>query len=184
LTTQFQFSAMARADTPESQRHDFHLFIDEFQNFTTDAFAGILSEARKYRLCLTLSHQFTDQLSPLVRSAVFGNVGTVVAFRVGSADAELLTHEFGHPYHPGEFMDLNRHEILVKRAVADITESFRARTLPPIANRVGRRQKLINRSQQKYGAPRREVEERIHRWLRQSNDSGNRRQGGGGGEPR
>ena len=95
LTTQFQLAALARTNQPESQRKDFHLFIDEFQNFTTDAFVSILAEARKYRLCLTLSHQYTDQLPLCVRQAVFGNVGTLISFRIGHTDAEILHKEFG-----------------------------------------------------------------------------------------
>ena len=93
LATQFQLAAMSRAGTTENERRDFHLFIDEFHNFTTDSFAAILAEARKYRLCLTLSHQYLDQLSLEIRRAVFGNVGTMIAFRVGHADAELLAKE-------------------------------------------------------------------------------------------
>src|SRR5436190_10069746 len=114
LVTQFQLAAMKRAELPEEQRRDFHLLIDEFHNFTTDSFAAILAEARKYRLCLSLSHQYIDQLSPIVRPAVFGNVGTIISFRVGHADAEALAGEFGVPYHPGVFTDLNRYEIVVK----------------------------------------------------------------------
>jgi hypothetical protein len=87
LVTQFQLGAMARSMKPESERRDFYLFIDEFQNFSTDAFASILAEARKYRLCLTLSHQYIDQLPEPIRQAVFGNVGTLVAFRMGYTDA-------------------------------------------------------------------------------------------------
>src|SRR5262249_31161572 len=89
LAAQFQLAAMARVDQAEDERRDFYLFVDEFQNFTTDAFAFMLAEARKYRLCLTLSHQYIDQLSPTVRHAIFGNVGTLIAFRVGHNDAEL-----------------------------------------------------------------------------------------------
>src|SRR5437588_3570103 len=98
LTTQFQLGAMARANRPEDQRNDFYLFIDEFQNFSTDAFAPILAEARKYRSCLILSHQYIDQLPLPIRQAVFGNVGTLISFRVGYADAETLEKEFGHTF--------------------------------------------------------------------------------------
>ena len=96
LATQFQLAAMARANRPEHERLDFYLAIDEFQNFSTDAFASILAEARKYRLDLTLSHQYIDQLSLPVRQAVFGNVGTLIAFRVGHTDAEVMEKEFGN----------------------------------------------------------------------------------------
>jgi len=83
LVTQFQLAAMSRADMPEEKRRDFFLYVDEFQSFASDSFISILSEARKYRLCLTLSHQYIDQLRPEIRDAVFGNVGSMVAFRVG-----------------------------------------------------------------------------------------------------
>lgn len=96
LTTQFQLGAMARVNQPEAERRDFYLFIDEFHNFTTDAFAAILSEARKYRLCLALSHQYIEQVPPTVRGAVFGNVGSLVSFRIGHSDAEVLQRESGN----------------------------------------------------------------------------------------
>ncbi len=87
IVTQFQLGAMARSNRPEEERRDFYLFIDEFQNFSTDVFASILAEARKYRSCLILSHQYIDQLPLSIRQAVFGNVGTLISFRVGYADA-------------------------------------------------------------------------------------------------
>src|SRR4029077_17926650 len=114
LTTQFQLGAMERSNIPEDERRDFYLFIDEFQNFSTDAFASILAEARKYRLCLVLSHQYIDQLSLPVRQAVFGNVGTLIAFRVGYADAEIMTKEFGGTFTAGALADLGRYEAAVK----------------------------------------------------------------------
>jgi type IV secretory pathway TraG/TraD family ATPase VirD4 len=94
LVAQFQLAAMQRANTGEEERRDFHLYIDEFQNFTTDSFRSILSEARKYRLCLALGHQYISQLPESLRSAVFGNVGTMIALRVGYEDAEILAAHF------------------------------------------------------------------------------------------
>src|ERR1700722_18223224 len=114
LAAQFQLAAMARANRPEAERRDFHLIIDEFQNFSTDAFASILSEARKYRLCLVLSHQYIDQLSLPVRQAVFGNVGTLIVFRIGYADAEIMEKEFGKTFPASAFTDLDRFEAVVK----------------------------------------------------------------------
>ena len=99
---------MARSNRPEAERRDFHLFVDEFQNFATDSFASILAEARKYRLSLTLSHQYIDQLIPSIRSAVFGNVGNLISFRVGFTDAEILAAEFGNEFNPSTFVDLPR----------------------------------------------------------------------------
>src|SRR3989339_464172 len=90
IITKIQLSAMERVRVPEEEREDFYLHVDEFQNFATDSFANILSEARKYRLCLTVAHQYTEQLEEEVLSAVIGNVGSIITFRVGSTDAELL----------------------------------------------------------------------------------------------
>src|SRR5439155_25634199 len=114
LTTQFQLAAMSRADTLEADRRDFHLFIDEFHNFTTDSFAAILAEARKYRLCLTLSHQYIDQLTPEVRQAVFGNAGTMIAFRLGHTDAELLAKEFANTFIRDHFVQLDPSPFFVR----------------------------------------------------------------------
>ena len=94
LITKIQLAAMERVDQPESERKDFFLYVDEFQNFATPSFANILSEARKYRLGLIMAHQYIAQLDEVVADAVFGNVGTIVSFRVGSADAEVLAKEF------------------------------------------------------------------------------------------
>jgi len=167
LATQFQLAAMARAKRPEAERKDFHLFIDEFQNFSTDAFASILAEARKYRLCLTLSHQYIDQLSLPIRQAVFGNVGTLIAFRVGNPDAEVFEKELGKTFPASTIADLDRYEAVVK-LLEDGTnkDPFRARMLPPIQNRVGRKGKLIARSRERFTTPRAVVEDKLDRWIR------------------
>src|SRR5207302_6120830 len=114
LTTQFQLAAMARSHQKEHERKDFFLFIDEFQNFSTDAFASILAEARKYRSSLILSHQYIDQLPLPIRQAVFGNVGTLIAFRVGYTDAEVLEKEFGKAFSAMAIADVPRYEATVK----------------------------------------------------------------------
>ena len=166
LTTQFQLGAMARANRPEAERRDFYLFIDEFQNFSTDAFASILAEARKYRLCLTLSHQYIDQLSLSVRQAVFGNVGTLIAFRIGHSDAEVLEKEFGKTFPASNLTDLDRYEAVVK-LLEDGTnrEPFRAKMLPPMGNRVGRKDNLIARSRERFAIPRPSIELKLNRWM-------------------
>jgi Helicase HerA, central domain len=166
LTTQFQLGAMARADTPESQRRDFYLFIDEFQNFSTDAFASILSEARKYRLCLVLSHQYIDQLPISIRQAVFGNVGTIISYRVGYTDAETLENEFGKAF-PATFLaDLGRFEAAVKLLEDGANrEPFKAGMLPPMGDGMGRKQKFIDLSRQRFAAPRGSIEEKLTRWM-------------------
>jgi hypothetical protein len=166
LATQFQLAALGRTDAPEEQRRDFFLFIDEFHNFTTDSFTGILAEARKYRLCLTLSHQYTAQLAEEVRQAVFGNVGTIIAFPVGYVDAEILEKEFSHAFNASEFLGLNKFEALVKMGVDGRSSFLRAKMLPPIVNWCGRRENIIRRSRQKYATPRAIVEDKISRWMR------------------
>jgi len=166
LVTQFQLAAMSRASQPEENRRDFYLFIDEFQNFSTDAFASILAEARKYRLCLTLSHQYIDQLSLPVRQAVFGNVGTLIAFRVGHTDAEVLQKEFGNTFQASTMADLDRYEIILKLLEDGANkEPFRAKTLSPLENRVGRRNKLIACSRERFASPRGIIEDKLNRWL-------------------
>lgn len=167
LTTQFQLAAMSRADSPEHMRPDFHLFVDEFHNFATDSFASILAEARKYRLCLTLSHQYTDQLPLPIRQAVFGNVGTLISFRIGHTDAEILEKEFGMTFPAQHFLDLDRYELLVKLLVNGITtEPFRGKSLPPIENRVERSKTLISRSRERFATPRSSVEQKLARWMK------------------
>lgn len=167
LTTQFQLGAMARADRPEIARRDFFLFIDEFQNFSTDAFASILSEARKYRLDLTLSHQYIDQLPLPVRHAVFGNVGTLISFRTGYADAEILEKEFSNAVPAIAIADLERYEVIVKLLESGTNrEPFRAHTLPPIENGIGRPEKLIRHSRQRFAVPRVVIEGKLNRWMR------------------
>ena len=166
LATQFQLAAMSRTDTPEAQRRDFHLFIDEFHNFTTDSFAAILAEARKYRLCLTLSHQYLDQLSPEVRQAVFGNAGTLIAFRIGHTDAELLAKEFANTFIPSQFVELDRYQIFIRLLENGVASTpFPAKTLPTLDNRHARRNKLIQRSRERFGASRAVFESKISRWI-------------------
>jgi hypothetical protein len=166
IVTQFQLAAMSRSNRPESERSDFYLFIDEFQNFSTDAFASILAEARKYRLSLTLSHQYIDQLPLPIRQAVFGNVGTLIAFRVGYTDAEIMEKEFGKIIPTSGLSDLNRYEAVVK-LLEDGTnrEPFRAKMLPPLENRVGRKEKLIALSRERFAMQRTKIGDKLNRWM-------------------
>ena len=166
LTTQFQLAAMSRADTSEADRRDFHLFIDEFHNFTTDSFAAILAEARKYRLCLTLSHQYIDQLPLEIRQAVFGNAGTLISFRIGHTDAEVLAKEFANSFIPSQFVDLDRYEIFIRLMENAMTSTpFPAKTLPGLDNHHARRDKLVQRSRERFAASRQQVEEKLNRWV-------------------
>ncbi|MFO1459477.1 MAG: type IV secretion system DNA-binding domain-containing protein [Verrucomicrobiota bacterium] len=166
LVSEFHLAAMGRADVPESERPDFRLFVDEFQSFATDSFASILSEARKYRLSLTLSHQYTDQLPKEVQSAVFGNVGSLVSFRVGQSDAEILEREFGKEFTASQFTQLSNHHVLVRILNGGAqAEPFRGKTLEPWGKRWGRRETIIRRNRERYASKREEVDGRIRRWL-------------------
>jgi len=166
LVSQFQLAAMSRADVPEDSRQDFSLCIDEFQNFSTDSFSSILSEARKYRLSLTLSHQYLNQLHTDLQHAVLGNAGSVISFRVGSNDAKVLASEFGDEYKASRFTELANYHIAVKLlANGGQMFPFFGMTLPPSGTRYGCRKKIINRSRERFATPRETVEERIRRWL-------------------
>lgn len=167
LVTQFQLAAMARANIPEAERRDFYLFIDEFQNFSTEAFTSILAEARKYRLCLILSHQFIDQLSVPVQQAVIGNVGTLICFNIGHTDAEVMEKAFGKEFLAQRLVDLGRYEIAVKMSEnGDNRFPFLAKTLPPLKCGGGDKCKLTARSRERFSMPRSIVEEKLNRWAK------------------
>lgn len=110
-------AAMSRADIPEAQRRPFYLYVDEFQNYATPDFATILSEARKYKLNLTVANQFTSQMEDEVKNAVFGNVGTLVSFRVGVADASYLQHEYTPIFNEADLLNIERFHVYVKTIV-------------------------------------------------------------------
>src|SRR5690606_38846465 len=131
LITRLQLAAMNRAYLPEAERRDFFLYIDEFQNFATTSFIKILSEARKYRLNLTLANQYIAQVPEEVRAAIFGNAGNLLSFTVGAHDAEHLSHEFGKLYTPEDLTELSRHEIIAKLMIdGEASRPFPAQTLP------------------------------------------------------
>lgn len=146
-------------------RGDFHLYIDEFQNFTTDSFATILSEARKFKLALNISHQFTAQISDSIRAAVFGNVGNIVSFRVGADDGDRLAHEFGG-MPPQVFRDLRRGEIVARLTQdGEVRQPFRGATSPAVQWQ-DQQTKVLAKSRRAYATPRAVVEERLAHWLR------------------
>ena len=137
LIIQLSLAAMERQDMPEEERKDFYVFVDEFQNFATDSFADILSEARKYRLNLILAHQFIDQLdfrgSTLLRDAIIGNVGTFIVFRVGSTDAEFLENEFSPEFNITDLVNLGFGQVYIKLSIDGFTSRpFSANTFPPL----------------------------------------------------
>ena len=167
MITKIQLASMSRVDIPEKDRRDFYLYIDEFQNFSTDSFANILSEARKYRLNLILAHQYIEQLSEKVKPAVFGNVGTLVVFRVGAADAEELVKEFTPTFTEEDIVNLPKYEMYLKLMIDGIASSpFSAAGLPPLRaeERTGNTDKVIRYSREKYASERESVEEKIMRW--------------------
>jgi hypothetical protein len=166
LVTEFQLAAMSRASVPEHERVDFYLTIDECHNFMTDTFASILSESRKMRLCLTLSHQYTGQLHDEIRDAVFGNVGTMISFRVGESDAEVLSRAFDQVYPARRFTELSNYEAIVKGLEhGEQREPFFTKTFAPIGRRYGRRKTIIEQSRIKYANRRVDVEDKIARWM-------------------
>jgi hypothetical protein len=166
LLNMFQLAAMSRADIREAERRDFFMFVDEFQNFSTDSFAAILSEARKFRLCLTLSHQYIGQLPEPLREAVFGNVGSLFSFRVGDEDADTLARNFGGEYPPRQFTDLTNHSVCARLLIdGEPTVAFIGRTLAPTGKRYGRRATIVARSRQHFAVARTVIEGKIERWL-------------------
>lgn len=166
MITKIQLAAMGRVDMPEEARKDFFLYVDEFQNFATDSFANILSEARKYRLDLILANQYITQLEEPVRDAVFGNAGTLVTFRVGAADAEFLEKEFEPIFLPNDLVNLPKYNIYLKLMIDGITgDAFSATVLPPIAiEESGSHEKVIQVSRDRYATRKEDVEEKIRRW--------------------
>jgi hypothetical protein len=159
-------SALSRVDIPESERKDFYLYIDEFQNFTTDSISSILAEARKYKLCLTIAHQFIGQLSEEISKAVFGNVGSMSAFRVGSEDAEFLEKQFAPVFDANDLINIDNYQCYSKLLVNNqSTEPFNMKTYPPTKCDGDVREALKSLSRYKYGRSREivdaEIEERF-----------------------
>ena len=164
MITKIQLTAMRRAAMPEEQRRDFYLYVDEFQNFATESFATILSEARKYRLNLIMAHQYIAQMLEPVRDAVIGNVGTIVTFRVGAPDAEFLQKEFEPIFEANDLVNLDNYHIYVKMSIDGVTcPAFSAVTLPRSATKFGYTKEIIDTSRQEYSRRREYVEEQIEK---------------------
>jgi len=165
MITKLQLAAMSRVDIPEEQRQDFYLYVDEFQNFATESFAGILSEARKYRLNLIVAHQYVAQLDEKVADAIFGNVGTIVSFRIGAGDAENLVKEFTPFFNEEDFVNLPKFFIYLKLMIDGIASNpFSAKTLPPLFKTQGNSEKIVGGSRERYAKSREIVEDKIMRW--------------------
>ncbi|HQF57218.1 MAG TPA: type IV secretion system DNA-binding domain-containing protein [Candidatus Magasanikbacteria bacterium] len=165
LITQIQLAAMERVDTPELERQDFFLYVDEFQNFATPSFVNILSEARKYRLSLIMAHQYVKQLDEVVADAVFGNVGTIVTFRIGGDDAEILEKEFSPTFLATDIVNLPKFQILLKLMINGVaSQPFSAITMSPIGHPTESYDKVVRVSRERYGNKRENIEDKILRW--------------------
>ena len=151
MITKLQLAAMNRVHQIEENRKDFYLYVDEFQNFATNSFIKILSEARKYRLNLTLANQYVGQIDEEVQKAIFGNAGSIVSFSIGSADARFLAKEFGLKYAEEELVQLGNYQIVLKLSIDNHTSSpFSANTLPLPRSKNQGREKAIRSSRERY----------------------------------
>ncbi len=165
MITKLQLAAMSRVDIPENTRRDFYLYVDEFQNFATESFANILSEARKYRLNLIIAHQYIEQLGEVVKPAVFGNVGTMVIFRIGGADAEELLKEFEPYYTEEHLVNLPKYNFYIKLMIDGVSSiPFSATNMPPFTGNTGNTNKVIAVTRERYSSSRAIVEDKIRRW--------------------
>jgi len=173
IVSKIQMAAMSRADIPEDQRRDFYLYVDEFQNFVTDSFATILSEARKYRLSLIMAHQFISQLSAekegssatdtKMKDAVFGNAGSIISFRIGVEDAEILAKEFAPVFNEFDVINIDRYNAYVKLMINGTgSRPFSMQTYPKPPGANPEIAELVkNLSRLKYGKPREEIRAEI-----------------------
>ncbi len=172
MITKLQVAAMSRIDVPENERRDFFLYVDEFQNFATESFANILSEARKYRLDLVIAHQYIEQLDETVQPAVFGNVGTIICFRVGGSDAEFLAKEFFPTFTEIDLVNLTKFDMYLKLMIDGVaSEPFSATGLPPVEHPDHLGDRIIKVSRERYARPRSVVEEKIMRWTGAMNEA-------------
>lgn len=159
LITKIQMAAMTRADLEKHERTPFYLYVDEFQNFATDSFAVILSEARKYGLSLMITNQYIAQMPETVADAVFGNVGTLICFRVGAGDAEALQREFVPVFEAADLTNIDNYNIYIKMAIDGITSApFSSKTILPNFTKNEDVNGIIEASRQKYAKPREEIE--------------------------
>lgn len=166
VVSKIQMAAFAQANLPESERKDFYLYIDEFQNYTTDSIATILSEARKYKLNLTMAHQYLGQLvknnDTSIRDAVLGNVGTIMSFRIGVEDAPTISQIMAPVFGEYDLVNLERYNVYTKMLVHNtVQRAFSMKTYPPKVGETKRADLLKELSSRKYGRPREQVEKEI-----------------------
>src|SRR3990167_5747237 len=169
LITKIYLAAMSRADVgPEVVLGlpPFYLYVDEFQSFANESFADILSEARKYKLSLTVAHQYIEQMSEEVRAAVFGNVGTMCAFRVGAYDAEILEKEFAPTFSIEDLVNLGAFQVYLKLMIDGVTSPpFSATTMEPISKlEISFHDDIVEASRRAFARPRSIIEESIRKW--------------------
>lgn len=176
LITSIQLAALFRSTQPEHERVPFYLYVDEMHSFISLSFADILAEARKYKLSLFLTHQYIDQLHEKIRSAIFGNVGTIISFRIGAEDAEHLAKEFHPEFDESDFVNLPRYSMYLKLMIDGATSrpfSALSKELPAIQQSY--RQEIITHSNQQYGRKREKVEKEINtrfeKWREQNQNS-------------
>ncbi len=162
LITKILLAAFSRNDIPEEQRKDFYLYLDEFQNFAFKGISSILSEARKYRLSMVLAHQYVKQLTEEISAAVFGNVGTMIVFRIGVEDAEIFEKQFTPIFNKYDLLNIPNYNAYIKLLInGHISEAFNIKTLPPSPINKELVDKIIELSMLKYGKPREEIEKEI-----------------------
>ncbi len=169
LITKIYLAAMSRADISEKilkNLPNFYLYVDEFQSFANESFADILSEARKYKLNLTVAHQYIEQMAEEVRAAVFGNVGTMITFRVGAYDAEVLEKEFAPQFTAEDLVNLGIYQMYLKLMINGVSSfPFSATGLPPFPEPViSYKKEIIESSRKQFAVPKIEVEGNIQKW--------------------
>ncbi len=176
LITRLQSTAMERVDIPLEDRKDFFLYVDEFQNFATESFAKVLSEARKFKLNLTMTNQYIEQLPLSVRNAIFGNVGSLGSFVVSQSDAQILANEFSPIFSAEDLVSLESHAMYLKLCIDGMTSKpFSAKSLDVRFDKMNYRDRIVESSRKKYGMQREEIEDKIRRWSEQKySENGNR----------
>lgn len=167
MITQIYLAAVKRASMPEDKRRDFYLYVDELQSFVTDDFPSILSEARKYRLCVVAANQFISQLPESIAASLLGNVGTLIAFTVGSEDAKVLASEFGPIFAAVDLQEVRRYSYYVKLSITGSTsQSFSASSLPPKRPpSVSTMPRILEQSRRRYCGARITIESNVSKWL-------------------
>ncbi len=173
MSTKVFLAGMSRADLSKAELAklpEFYLHIDEFQNLANDSFADILSQARKYKLALTMAHQYVEQMPETVRSAVFGNVGTMIVMRVGSFDAEIFEKEFAPTFYADDIVNLSRFQMYLRLMIDSVgSQPFSAVSLPPIPEpAVSYKEEIIEASRRNYGRSKEDVEREINEWNNKS----------------